>query len=181
MDEINVYDNLIPAHLADYIETLIFGNCKDIEVEPIIDFKIKREPTAIENKHKPISFKHVLKSNADNSQHFNLLSVIPQLVCQKHNIVLQDIPYARIFLTVPYNTEKEYMAPHTDLTCEHGVVLYYINDADGDTAFYNKAGEIIKTVSPKKGRVVLFNGLIMHSGGIPKNGPRAIINYNILF
>lgn len=177
---INVFDDLIPTKLADYFETLIFGFSDSIEVDPLIDLKIKREPTAKEEDYSPISFKHILKSNAEQSQYLNLFSSIPQIVCEKNNIFLKDILYARIFLTVPYTTEKKYMQPHVDLAIDHAVVLYYVNDADGDTVFFDNNNNIVESVSPKKGRVVLFNGSILHSGGIPTVGERCIVNYDIL-
>jgi len=67
-----------------------------------------------------------------------------------------------------------------DLPFDHLVVLYYVNDSDGDTVFFNKQNEIVKSVSPKKGRVVAFDGSIYHGGGIPKKGPRCAINFDIL-
>jgi hypothetical protein len=81
---------------------------------------------------------------------------------------------------MPYDTQLEHYAPHTDLPFDHLVVLYYVNDADGDTVFFNEKNEIIKSVSPKRGRVVAFDGRILHGGGIPKAGPRCAINFDIL-
>jgi hypothetical protein len=66
-----------------------------------------------------------------------------------------------------------------DLPFDHLVVLYYVNDADGDTVFFNEKNEIIKSVSPKRGRVVAFDGSIYHGGGVPKNGPRCAINFDV--
>ena len=57
-------------------------------------------------------------------------------------------------------------------------MLYYVNDTDGDTIFYNDNEEEIKRVSPKKGRVVFFDGSIMHSASTPTQTHRAIINFS---
>ena len=40
--------------------------------------------------------------------------------------------------------------------------------------------KIVESVTPKKGTAVLFNGHILHAGGIPKKHSRCIVNYNIL-
>ena len=39
--------------------------------------------------------------------------------------------------------------------------------------------KIVESVTPKKGRCVIFDGLIPHGAGIPSKGPRCIINYNL--
>ena len=51
--------------------------------------------------------------------------------------------------------------------------------ADGDTILFNDQGDIMKSVTPKKGRVLVFDGSILHGGGIPKKGPRCIVNYDV--
>jgi hypothetical protein len=43
----------------------------------------------------------------------------------------------------------------------------------------DKTPEIIKRVSPKKGRVVLFNGNRYHSSSGPTKDVRVIINFNV--
>ena len=89
---------------------------------------------------------------------------------------------------------------HLDRDDQHHVMIYYINDSDGDTQFYKKNNkfnfETIKNiirnkeynkfiessnVSPKKGRVTIFEGNIPHKGCYPTKTDRYIINFNILF
>ena len=44
----------------------------------------------------------------------------------------------------------EHYASHTDPNIEHTVMIYYVNDADGDTILFNDHGDIMKRVTPKK-------------------------------
>jgi hypothetical protein len=85
---------------------------------------------------------------------------------------------------------------HIDRYEPHISMIYYINDSDGDTKFYKLThGNIIdcmkyiqnheynrfnqiKSVSPKKGKVVVFNGLVPHQSTYPKTGNRYVINFN---
>jgi len=84
--------------------------------------------------------------------------------------------------------------PHTDgMRLLDGVynsvgrktLLYYVNDADGDTIFYDKyfLGEplgLIKEhsrVTPKKGRAVIFDSNLIHGGNCPTTSDyRMVVN-----
>jgi len=87
---------------------------------------------------------------------------------------------------------------HIDQFPPHYSLIYYINDADGDTVFFdNTLGDKFNewesfvekndfshwektiSVSPKKGRVVIFNGEIFHQSTYPTFKDRYIINFNI--
>jgi len=84
---------------------------------------------------------------------------------------------------------------HVDNPTPHTVLLYYINDSDGDTILYKERADpltyvggtypdsftIDVRVTPKKGRAVIFDGLQFHSVSTPKEHlKRQIININIL-
>jgi len=76
--------------------------------------------------------------------------------------------------------------PHIDLDegWEHAVVLYYVIDSDGDTIIYNERTESLtytekQRVSPKQGRVVIFDGRQYHTAEQPTKGTRCIVNYNL--
>jgi hypothetical protein len=84
-------------------------------------------------------------------------------------------------------------AHHIDLGQKHLNILYYVFDADGDTVIFEnmyhpndiKVPEpnelkVKKKVTPKQGRVVIFDGYHWHTGTQPKKGMRCIINSNVL-
>ena len=57
-------------------------------------------------------------------------------------------------------------------------LIYYINDSDGDTIFFNKDLKETKRVKPKKNTAVLFDSNILHCGCNPiKSMRRAVINF----
>ena len=65
-----------------------------------------------------------------------------------------------------YNTKNTYMS-----------AIYYIHDTDGDTFFYDDSGKIIKRVSPKQNRCVIFPSEMKHAGQAPKeNEVRMVTN-----
>ena len=171
----------MPQYLQDYIELIALGKKGQTEevINPALDFKAKYEITAEEDNQKPLSFVHLLKSHTTTSPHLENFGMIPVAVCKHNNWSLDNILLARCFVSVPHETKLEHYAPHTDLNIEHTVMIYYVNDADGDTILFNDQGDIMKSVTPKKGRVLVFDGSILHGGGIPKKGPRCIVNYDV--
>ena len=67
----------------------------------------------------------------------------------------------------------------------HLVVLYYVNTSDGDTIIYNQKEEtkeytIKQKVTPKQGRVVVFDGRFYHTAEQPSNDIRCVINFNLI-
>lgn len=69
--------------------------------------------------------------------------------------------------------------PHIDDTKSHVGLIYYVNDSDGDTQFYDGQA-VIKTVSPKAGRAVLFSGHHYHSSASPtQHRYRIVLNFNL--
>ena len=93
----------------------------------------------------------------------------------------------RSFLQFPLNLKNyDVDNPHIDLVegHKHIVVLYYVCDSDGDTIIYNektKSDEytIKERVTPKQGRVVIFDGGLYHTAEQPINNVRCVVNYNL--
>lgn len=84
---------------------------------------------------------------------------------------------------------------HVDQNGPHCVLLYYVNDSDGDTVLYKERYDPSKDpwesypkeftvqsyVSPKAGRAIIFDGLQYHSASSPKESQeRAIINIDFI-
>ena len=73
---------------------------------------------------------------------------------------------------------------HVDQEFEHIVALYYINDADGDTYFFDEKDKktVIHRETPKRGRCVVFDGLhTYHASSYPTVTRMSLnINYEYL-
>ena len=77
-------------------------------------------------------------------------------------------------------TQNTPNTPHIDYKFPHDVLLYYVNDSDGETIFYDSELNEIKKVNPKRGRIVVFDGSQYHSSTPPqKNKCRCVINMNL--
>tara|TARA_B100001996_G_scaffold375213_1_gene354859 strand:- start:657 stop:1244 length:588 start_codon:yes stop_codon:yes gene_type:complete len=106
-------------------------------------------------------------------------------VCDKLNRKQMDILQGRSFFQLPLNYKGERRdTPHIDTLDDHFVMLYYVCDSDGDTLIYNEKSKsdiytLQKRVTPKQGRVVLFDGSYYHTGEQPINNMRCAVNYNL--
>ena len=68
---------------------------------------------------------------------------------------------------------------HTDYgTDNYFSFIYYVNNSDGNTYFFNKDNEIIESVEPREGRAVMFDSNISHAGSNPIHSSlRMVVNY----
>lgn len=104
--------------------------------------------------------------------------------CSK--ISKQDVTLikGRSFLQLPINFKGEREdLPHVDIVDDHFVMLYYVCDSDGDTIIYNEQEKssnytVQKRITPKQGRVVLFDGSYYHTAEQPLNNIRCVVNYD---
>ena len=100
---------------------------------------------------------------------------------------LINISRAKINILTQNSLSKNlYHPPHIDDYNEHWVMIYYINDTDGDTYIFNETYDgtekqltINRCISPEKGKFVVFNGKYFHSSSSPKKSTiRSVININ---
>ena len=106
-------------------------------------------------------------------------------VCCKIDKQDVNIIKGRSFLQLPINYNGERIdTPHIDIVDDHFVILYYVCDSDGDTIIYNEKVKsdnytIQKRVTPKQGRVVVFDGSYYHTAEQPVDNVRCVVNYDL--
>ena len=173
---IEIFDNLLPKTTEDFLEKYIHNELRK-ELPPFPIHYIRNINT-IEDPREDVGFAHEMQKYQDNQTTPNTLSLLsPLFALSFHkNFIPFNIYTSRVFLQTPKLTEKN-INIHTDLPHPHWVCLYYVNDSSGDTTFYelDKKTEIGKA-SPKKGRIVLFDGTIPHIGGVSTKSTRTVIN-----
>ena len=107
--------------------------------------------------------------------------------CEVLEVSKANIVQGRSFLQFPLNLDScEDDTPHIDLNEgeRHIVVLYYVVTSDGDTVIYNQRIEssnytVKQKVTPKQGRVVIFDGGLYHTAQQALKKIRCIVNYNL--
>ena len=138
-------------------------------------------------------------SSNKKSEHYRLADMLMQKVCAYFKIEGIDLIRAKanLMYQMQNGNKDQFNTPHTDTNDEHFVCIYFINDSDGDTLFFNKIpfglsereyeeemkklgqSKIVpsKRIAPKKGRFLFFKGNVIHTGQHPINSDmRMIVN-----
>jgi hypothetical protein len=191
MQPFKIIDDVISKDYQDYLERLL------LDSNDLPWFLIRNLNETKSNQTNTHTSGLSIQSISDGKDHGMLALVFRSLaynLAEKLDISIHEIINARTFLQLPggnlsETTAREY---HVDYAKSHKVLLYYVNDSDGDTILlkqkypfsHNKIsgltqGEILQTISPKKGRVVLFDGAHFHSSTIPSMQLRCVINIDI--
>lgn len=182
MTDIQVHDNILDAKFANEIEDLItngeipmFFNKATVSPNSsdcFIDPKTRESP----------QFTHVILRNNKSSDYIDLGRKIVDRYVEKTGLKYNSLDRIKINLLTQCNFSKEefYHTPHTDWDEPHYVLIYYVNNSDGDTYIFDQNHNIIKTISPKKNRFLLFPGYYLHAGRNPVEADtRIILNYNL--
>lgn len=128
------------------------------------------------------SWEHLLfKDGKINSKHYYEILYFPILsIIEKFGYTMENVFRLRFGLTTSV-LSPIINTPHTDNSIDHKVILFYLDDSDGDTYFYeNDKKTIIKQITPKKNTAIHFNGNIYHSSSKPiKYQKRIVLNINL--
>ena len=189
--EIIVIDDFISLEYQEKIKQDLLG------LENIFPWHYSEDVTAagdFDSQHRPAMSHQYVQIDDDNdtseiiSVYHHLFTPLLSKACQYLKIPETEVIQGRSFLQWPLvNIDTSVVdLPHIDLEegDEHIVVLYYVVDSDGDTIIYNERTESPsytekQRVSPKQGRVVIFEGGQYHTAEQPTKGTRCIVNYNL--
>ena len=202
IDNIYVFDDIIEKPYQELIkETLIGGDAPPTIDKVEEDFPWYYTSDITDATHEGpfqgrfgFSHQYVNAEEGIISDFHSLFIGLIKNSCKKINIKNVDVLQGRSFLSTPTNISRDDVdTPHVDMLAPHFVMLYYVCDSDGDTIIYNektkfdgctpdpKMNYTIKNkVSPKQGRVVLFDGRHFHTSEQPNHNLRCIVNYNLM-
>lgn len=112
---------------------------------------------------------------------YNLFKPLVYFFMEHTGLLVEDMLRAKANLLMPKN-DKRWHPPHKDYTYNNAhTLLYYVNDSDGDTLiFEDESLEKYQTVTPKKGRALIFPSNRLHCGNNPSKNLRVALNFVIL-
>ena len=197
INEIYTFDDIVNSEIQNELQTYVHN--KNLQWDDI------KNITSEEPVHTAYLFPaNVLVNKKIDKNILKLINIIINNSLLKINKKLLKKYRIKINKTIPhvFDLNEEYRLLHIDKQEQHMVIIYYINECDGDTLIFNdknnkhlknikefmtdgsfldfKNFELIKTISPKKGRVVMFDGNLWHYGKYPTTGERNVININLV-
>jgi hypothetical protein len=189
---IKIIDNFLEP---DYANTLEDFFIKKVPWYFIENNSVKGEKETVDS----YGFFHVFAVHGKYTNTPYLKTVEPLIENIRKEIGYSKILRVRGDLTV-YQNQKKIFDPHTDfipghegVSYNHMTAIYYVNDSSGDTVFFKERCKGIndpfardvkdltvdKQVTPKKNRLVYFDGNIVHTGYAPlEHSNRILINLN---
>lgn len=174
---VTIIDDVLPASMADSIEATLFS--------PTFPWYYTDDITYDHGSRNDLAemsfgFFHLFQSEYRQlSMYGSYFESVVHIALDKAGLKIKpDILQGRSFLQVPSVYKREYNNKHVDTQIPHTVVLYYVNDSDGDT-FLFEGVNIFKRITPKKNRVVIFDGSIYHSSSGPTLNKRAVLNFDV--
>lgn len=99
---------------------------------------------------------------------------------QRTGIYPKHVTRVKANLLFPVFKNKNQSHPvHTDRHEPESLsMVYYLNDSDGPTRFFDEQGSVVKEIFPKKGSAVLFPSTVRHASSCPiDSSKRIVINY----
>jgi len=133
-----------------------------------------------------------------NQKIFKLFNPIIEKTCSHINFNLEKISrcIAGIQGVQVIRKQNKVCYIHINQKTPHLVLLYYVNDADGETILYDKnindieddnlmylderyEFNVVNKIMPKRGRILLFDGRTYHSASSPTTGMRCIITLDL--
>jgi len=135
--------------------------------------------------HAPMQMSHHLYESESDvaSSHLPAIQKLVANLAEKFGNI--KLLRAKVNVTSPYPPMMNYQpqVPHVDLQYDNGdpvdhkVLLYYINQSDGPTYFFDEACELQDTLYPKMGRAIVFDGSNIHAASNPVHSPfRMVVN-----
>ena len=185
---IKIYDNLFPKKLVDELELITTksnfpwfkATNSFYSVSEKVSEKYQNNPNVVNTPQ----LVHQFFVDRSIWQDIPVVLVENFFACDKNNI-LESVGIIRAKANLMLKTQFDpncYNPPHIDMSIPHNVLLYYVNNSDGDTIIFEKGtnNKIQQKISPKKGRLLYFSGDYYHSSSPPTSHDcRIVVNINL--
>jgi hypothetical protein len=182
-DKIQVFDDVVPKQLSDTaLHTFSSDSFTWFWNNATVDPRLKDFPQLVHpfRLNTMQEYPHLDMFDQFRRRAFDTVKGIFERGTEAAGLDAGTIDRIKANLTWPNRVKMG--AAHTDMAPDYYYsMIYYINDADGDTVFFSQGDSPeneIARVSPKKGRLVVFPSNISHAGECPTHTlRRMVVNY----
>jgi hypothetical protein len=148
------------------------------------------------------SFSHMAYVRDDNNYKSEYYELFAPIMDNMMDLLQANLDFSRVRLGLHVNRQVDRLhnKPHIDSQDDHYAALYYVNESDGDTFLFDQYDSpysgssekrmeaidkeqltIYKRISPRRNRLVIFDGHQVHASSEPKLFPsRVVINFNFI-
>jgi len=186
-NKILIFDDVIDLEYQNIIKEILLGDrqYKGYDFPWYLTHDVTK-PAKADSQLRPAFFHGYVDYPSELSSVFHDVFIrLIQNSCAKIDRKNVDVLQGRSFCQLPISSDKISVdTPHIDIKEDHFVMLYYVCDSDGDTIIYNEQVKsdrytVQRRITPKQGRVVLFDGSYYHTAEQPLNNIRCVVNYDL--
>ena len=196
-----ILDDLIEEKLQNQIEDAMFDCSWSFKMDntynydaSIMGMKYRKFLNPFEYNISP----SIITNLQTNKKIFKLFYSVIGKTCNHINFNLEEISrcIAGIQGVQIIRKQSKICNIHVNKKIPHLVLLYYVNDSDGETILYDKTindieddgviyldemheFNVANKIMPKQGRILLFDGKTYHSASSPTTGMRCIITLDL--
>lgn len=196
-----ILDDLIEEELQNQIEDTMFDCSWSFKMDNTYAYNPKSMGMKYRKFLCPFTYDispSIITNLQSNKKAFSIFSNVIKKTCNQVDFNLKKIHrcIAGIQGVQVIREKSKICNIHVNQNQDHLVMLYYVNDSDGDTILYDKTLDdilydekkyfdkqyefnIVNRITPKKGRVLLFDGKTYHSASSPSKGIRCIITLDL--
>ena len=196
-DNIFEIENIIPLDYQNHIEKIMLGSDFPWYYNPNLVSPDQQLLHRVDNHQ---GFNHLFLESGKPSTYFqSVYPLVLSITSQECMASANNLVRMRANLTLnAAGSSLQHHLPHIDTWRPHWVAIYYVNDSDGDTIIFNETNDTYKSgqtdinkslsnnftikrrVTPKKGKVLIFEGKYYHTSSWPTvNKCRSVININL--
>jgi hypothetical protein len=196
-----ILDDLIEKELQNQIEDIMFNCDWKFNIDNTYDYNSKSFGMKYRKFLNP--FEHDISPSIttnilSNQKVFKLFYPIVEKTCNHINFKLENISrcIAGIQGVQVIREKSKVCNIHVNQKTPHLVLLYYVNNSDGETLLFDKTindidiidvmylnerreFNVVNRIIPKQGRILLFDGRTYHSASSPTTGMRCIITLDL--
>ncbi len=196
-----ILDDIIGEELQNQIEDAMFDCNWKFTMDNTYDYNSKSFGMKYRKFLNPFKYDispSIITNLQSNEKIFKIFSPVIKKTCNHINFNLEKISrcIAGIQGVQVIREKNKVCNIHINQKIPHLVLLYYVNDADGETILFDKTIDdiqdendmylderhkfnVVNKITPKQGRILLFDGKTYHSASSPTTGIRCIITLDL--